>query len=68
MLVEVVIPPPQLYVAPLVVEEAVKTSLVMVQLKTSGVAILTLGAVVFCVTLTEAVLVQPLDGLVTVTV
>ena len=64
----VVIPPPQLNVAPLVVDDAAKTSLVAAQVKTVGGAMLALGAVIFCVTVADAVLVQPLPGLVTVTV
>ena len=65
---EVVTPPPQLNVAPPVVDEAVNTSLVATQVKTVGVAMLAFGAVKFWVTVTEAVLVHPLTGLVTVTV
>ena len=68
MLVAVVIPPPQLNVAPPVVEDAVNTSLVTVHVNAEGAAILALGALVFCVTIAEAVLVQPFAGLVTVTV
>ena len=64
----VVMPPPQLKVAPPVVEEAVNTSLVVVQVNTEGAATLALGRVVFCVTVAEAVLVQPFTGLITVTV
>jgi hypothetical protein len=64
----VVIPPPQLKVAPPVVDEAVKVSLVKVQVKTAGTAMLAFGVVIFCVTVVEVVLVQPLAGLVTVTV
>ena len=63
-----VTPPPQLNVAPPVVEEAVNVSLVVVQVKTVGAATLAFGTVVFCVTVAEAELVQPLDGSVTVTV
>ncbi len=45
--VAVVIPPPQLKVAPPVVEEAVNVSPVFVQVKTDGAATLALGAVMF---------------------
>ena len=68
MFAAVVTPPPQLKVAPPVVEEAVKVSLVVLQVKTAGALTLALGTVVFCVTVADAVLVQPLTGLVTVTV
>ena len=64
----VVTPPPQLKVAPPVVDEAVKFSEVNEHVKTEGAAILALGAVVFCVTVALAVLVHPLAGSVTVTV
>ena len=47
VLVAVVIPPPQLKVAPPVVEEAVNTSLITVQFKTTGEATLALGGVMF---------------------
>ena len=66
--VAVVIPPPQLKVAPPVVDEAVRVSLVVVQFKTTGAAMLALGAVIFCVTVAEAVAVHPFAGLVTVTI
>ena len=66
--VVVVTPPPQLKVAPPVVDEAVKASLVVAQVRTDGAAMLALGTVMFCVTVEEAVAVQPLPGLVTVTV
>ena len=46
-MVAVVIPPPQLKVAPPVVEDAVSTSLVTVQFKTTGAATLELGGVIF---------------------
>ena len=68
MLVAVVIPPPQLNVAPPVVEDAVSVSLVTLQVKVTGAATLALGNVVFWVTVAEAMLVQPFDGSVTVTV
>ena len=67
-LVAVVTPPPQLNVAPPVVDDAVNVSVVVVQVKTVGAATLAFGAVVFCVTVADAVLVQPLDGSVTVIV
>ena len=50
------------------VDDAVSITLVFVQLSIAGVAMLTFGAVMFCVTVAEAVLVHPLEGLVTVTV
>ena len=68
MLVVVVTPPPQLKVAPPVEEDAVNTSLVVVQFKTTGAATPALGVVIFWVTVAEAVAVQPLAGFVTVTV
>lgn len=43
----VVIPPPQLNVTPPVVDDAVKVSLVFVQLKTAGAEMLTLGTAIF---------------------
>ena len=42
--------------------------MVVIQVKTMGAATLALGAVMFCVTVADAVLVQPLTGFVTVTV
>ena len=63
-----VTPPPQLNVAPAVVDEAVMFSLSVVQVRVTGVAMLALGAVIFCETGTDAVLVQPFAGSVTVTV
>ena len=68
VLAAVVMPPPQLNVAPVVVDDAVKVSLVVVQVRTTGVAMLALGKLMFCVTVVEAVLVHPLVGSVTVTV
>ena len=68
MLVEVVTPPPQLNVAPVVVDEAVNTSFMVVQVRITGGAILTLGGVMFWVTVVEAELVHPFEGSVTVTV
>ena len=66
--VAVVIPAPQLNVAPPVVDEAVNTSLGLLQVRTVGAATLAFGAVIFWLTVAEAVLVQPFDGSVTVTV
>ena len=68
VLVVVVTPPPQLNVAPPVLDEAVNVSLIRLQVKTVGAATPALGAVMFCVTLADALLVQPLAGSVTVTV
>jgi len=68
VLLAVVIPAPQLKVAPPVVEVAVSVSVVLVQVKTVGGLMPELGAVMFWVTVTDAVLVQPLAGSVTVTV
>ena len=50
------------------VDDAVKVSLNVVHVNTVGVAMLALGVVMFCVTMAEAVPVQPLPGSVTVTV
>ena len=66
--VAVVIPPPQLKVAPAVVDVAVKVSLVFKQFKTVGGLMPAFGAVMFCVTVTKAVAVHPFEGSVTVTV
>lgn len=69
-LTERVLPvPPPLHanVVPAVVEDAVNVVLVVVQFNTAGVAILTLGVVVFCVTVVEAEAVHP-PGSVAVTV
>ena len=66
-MVAVVTPPPQLNVAPVVVDEAVKVSLVRTQVKTVGDAMLAFGLTIFCVTVEEAETVQPLTGSVTVT-
>ena len=63
-----VVTPPQLNVAPPVVEDAVIVSLVVVQVNTTGAVMLTTGTVIFCVTVADAMAVQPLDGSVTVTV
>ena len=62
-----VIPPPQLNAAPVVVEDAVKVSVGDAQVIGEGAAILALGAVIFCVTVVEAVFVQPLEASVAVT-
>lgn len=50
------------------VEDAVNAWLVMVQLKTTGLAIATFGTALVSITVAEAIAVQPLDGSVTVTV
>ena len=68
VLVAVVTPPPQLKVAPPVVDDALNISLRVVQFNTVGAATLALGAVRFWLTVVDAVLVQPLPGSVTVTV
>ena len=47
MFVAVVTPPPQLNDEPLALDEAVKASLVLTQVKVEGVAMLATGAVVF---------------------
>lgn len=66
--VAVVTPPPQLNLAPVVVDDAVKVTLVVAQVNVAGGAMLALGAVIFCATVTEALLLQPVEGSVTVTV
>ena len=68
VLLAVLIPPPQLNVEPVALEDAVNTSLTLEQVSGAGAAMLATGAVMFCVTVTDAVLLQPLDGSVTVTV
>ena len=68
ILFAVVIPPPQLKVAPPAVDEAVKVSLVFEQVKMLGVEMLAEGELVFCSIDVEPVLVHPLAGFVTVTV
>ena len=65
--VAVVIPAPQLKVAPPVVEEAVSVTLVVAQVNIAGAAILAFGAVIFCITVAFALIVHPLLGSVTVT-
>ena len=67
VLLAVVTPPPQLNVAPLAVDEAVKTSLVTAHVNTVGEVMLADGVLMFCVTVVEAVPVHPLAGLVAVT-
>ena len=47
VLVLVVFPPPQLDVAPLVVDDAVKVSVVLAHVRVEGVDILAFGAVIF---------------------
>jgi hypothetical protein len=66
--VAVVTPPPQLYVAPAVVDEAVIVTLVTLQVRVAGGAMLTFGGVIVWETVTEADAVHPLAGSVTVTV
>jgi hypothetical protein len=66
-LVAVVMPPPQLNVAPPVVDVALSVSLVLVQVKTVGGLMAELGVVIFWVTVTDAEVVQLLEGSVTVT-
>ena len=67
-MVEVVIPPPQSYATPVVVDEAVSVTLLTVQVRSAGAAILTFGVVTFCITVTEADAIHPFDGSVAVTV
>ena len=62
-----VFPPPQLKVAPVVLDVAVRLSLKLVQVRTAGAAIAALGATMFWITETDAEAVQPFDGSVTVT-
>ena len=66
-MVAVVMPPPQLNVAPGVVEPAVRVTLVMVQVSSAGGAIVTFGTVMFWVTVVVVVAVQLLAGSVTIT-
>ena len=65
--VAVVIPPPQLNVAPTVDEDAVIVTLRTVQVSIAGGAMLTFGVVIFCVTVADADAVHPFEGSVTVT-
>ena len=62
------IPPPQSYVTPGVVDEAVSVTLVTAQVSWAGGAMLILGVTIFWVTATEAEALHPLAGSVTVTV
>ena len=64
----VVIPPPQLKVTPPVLDEAMSVSLLFKQVNTVGDVMLAPGAVIFWVTVVVALLVQPFDGSVAVTV
>ena len=66
--VVVVTPPPQLNVAPTVDEDAVIVTLRTVQVSAAGGAMLTFGAVIFCVTVADADAEHPFEGSVTVTV
>ena len=66
MLVGVVTPPPQLNVVPAVVEDAVNTWLVVVQVRMTGGAIPALGGLTVWETVTEAVDIHPFEGSVTV--
>ena len=67
MFVFVIIPPPQLYATPEVEDDAVSVTLVTEQVNAAGVAILTFGIVMFCVTAVDKDAVQPFAGSVTVT-
>ena len=67
-MVVVVLPPPQLNVAPVVVDDAIRFTLVTEQVNVAGTAILALGGVTVCVTVCVAVAVHPFAGSVTVTV
>ena len=60
-------PPPQSYVTPGVVDEAVSVTLVIVQVSCAGGAIVTFGTVMFWVTVVVVVAVQLLAGSVTIT-
>lgn len=68
MLVGVVIPPPQLNVAPVVAEEAVSISVVAVQVNPVEGAMLAFGGVISWPTVTDAEAVHPFAGAVAVTV
>ena len=63
-----VIPPPQSNVTPVVVDEALSVTIVMVQVRSAGGAIVTFGMVMFWITVTEADAWHPVDGSVAVTV
>ena len=67
VLVAVVLPPPQLNVAPAVVELAVSVVFVFVQVNCAGGAMLKFGGVMFWVTVVLVVAVHPLLGSVAVT-
>ena len=58
-------PPPQLNVAPTVVDDAVSVTLLVVQVSVAGVAILAFGVAIFWLTVVEVVLVHPFEGSVT---
>jgi hypothetical protein len=66
--VAVVTPPPQLYVTPTVVDDAVMVTLVTLQVSVAGGAILRSGGVTLWVIATEEEALQPFDGSVIVTV
>ena len=68
ILVVVVFPPPQLNVAPIVVDDTVNVSLVVTHVNVTGVEIVALGVGVLCITVVLAEVVQALAGSVTVTV
>jgi hypothetical protein len=68
VLVVLVLPPPQSYVTPGVVEEAVSVTVVTVHVNAGGGAILTFGGEPLCDMVVEAVAVHPFVGSVTVTV
>ena len=67
MLLDEVFPPPQLNVAPAVLDEAVNVSLVLVHVSSVGGEILRFGATISWIIVTEAEPVHPLDGSVAVT-
>lgn len=68
-LFELPVPPPlHAKVAPAVVDEAVNVTELLMQFNCAGAAILTLGGVVFCVTVLDADAVHPFAGSVAVTV
>jgi hypothetical protein len=55
-------------VAPVVVDDTVRVTLVTEQVNVAGAAMLELGDVMFCVTVCDAVAEHPFAGSVTVTV
>jgi hypothetical protein len=62
------VPPPlHANVVPAVVDEAVNVTELLIQFNCAGVAMLTLGGVVFCVTVLDADAVHPFAGSVAVT-